>query len=101
MQVSVANAKTVWVRDSSNAAYQVDITERTFNPVPLIGSVCHMAAKGNDGTLWHVKPNDPDMHRFLAEEGVLQKGIPVKPSWSARYSGWRLRAPAQRIAWRK
>ncbi|RPJ38398.1 MAG: hypothetical protein EHM35_04630, partial [Planctomycetaceae bacterium] len=77
VQVSVANANTVWVRDSSNAVYQVDVNGRTFNPVPLIGSASHMAAS-NDGTLWHVKPNDPDMHRFLAEEGVLQPGIAVK-----------------------
>ena len=78
-QVSLGDAASVWGRDASNNVHRFDTTNNTFSLATEVGAATHMAANA-DGTLWHCKPSDPSLHRFLADENVLQSGIAVKQS---------------------
>ena len=77
VQVSLGSANTVWARDAGNNVYRFDAGSGSLSQNANIGTATHIAAN-IDGTLWHAKPNDANMHRFLTEANTTQAGIPVK-----------------------
>jgi hypothetical protein len=77
VQVSLGNANAVHARDSNGTIYNFDPTTGALTQNTTAGTATHIATT-NDGTLWHAKPNDSNIHRYLTTPNVLQAGIPVK-----------------------
>jgi hypothetical protein len=80
IQVSLGNANAVNARDTNGNVYSFDpasgaLTQNT--DVSANGGAVHIATT-SDGSLWHAKPNNPNAHRFLSNNNLLQNDIPIK-----------------------
>ena len=76
IQVSLGDANHVYARDTSNNVYSFDSGSGVLTPNATTGPATHIAAT-YDGSLWHAKPNNNNMHRYLSGPNVVD-AIPVK-----------------------
>jgi hypothetical protein len=77
IQVSLGNANAVHARDTNGNVYSFNPTTGALTPNTAVGAVAHIAAT-SDGSLWHARANDPNMHRQLVGSGAAPEAIPVK-----------------------
>lgn len=89
IQVSLGNANAVNARDGNgnvfNFVFNADRSSGTLTQntdVSANGGATHIATT-SDGSLWHAKPNDPNMHRQLLGSGAAPQAIPVKDGLTA------------------
>ncbi len=76
VQVSLGNSNSIYARDASNNIYAFDPNSGALTPNAAAPTATHIAA-AYDGSLWHAKPNDANMHRYLSGPNVVDT-IPVK-----------------------
>jgi hypothetical protein len=77
IQVSLGNANFVNARDTSGNVYAFNPATGALTQNTDVGTVAHIATT-NDGSLWHAKPSDANMHRQLVGSGIAPAAIPVK-----------------------
>jgi Tectonin domain/PQQ-like domain len=77
IQVSLGNANTVFALDSGNNVYSFDPASGALAQNTNAGTAIHIATT-NDGTLWHAKPNDSNMHRLLTTSDLPGQVISVQ-----------------------
>jgi hypothetical protein len=88
IQVSLGNANAVYARDANNNVYSFDPTSGALTQntdVSANGGATHIAVT-SDGSLWHAKPNNPNMNRQLVGSGAASQSIPVKQNLVATVS---------------
>jgi hypothetical protein len=77
IQVSLGNANAINARDSAGNVYSFNPTTGALTQNTDVGTVLHIAAT-NDGSLWHAKPGNANMHRQLLGSSAAPQAIPVK-----------------------
>jgi hypothetical protein len=85
IQVSLGNTNAVNARDTNGNVYSFDpasgeLTQNT--DVSANGGAVHIATT-SDGSLWHAKPNNANMHRQIIGAGATPDSIPVKQGLTA------------------
>jgi hypothetical protein len=76
IQVSLGNANLVFARDTNNNVYSFDPASGALTQDSDVSAVIHIATT-NDGSLWHAKSNDADMHREIVASGAAPEAISV------------------------
>jgi hypothetical protein len=76
IQVSLGNSNSVYARDANNNVYSFNASNGSLTPNATAPTATHIAA-AYDGSLWHAKPSDANMHRYLSGPNVVD-AIPVK-----------------------
>lgn len=89
VQVSLGNSNAVHARDSAGNVYRFDFNaDRSAGTLTqnadasANGGATHIATT-SDGSLWHAKPNNPQMHRQLLGSGTTPDAISVKNGLTA------------------
>jgi hypothetical protein len=76
IQVSLGNENLVFARDTNNNVYSFDPISGALTQDTDVSAVIHIATT-NDGSLWHAKSNDANMHRELVASGAAPESISI------------------------
>ena len=74
--MSLGNENLVFARDTNNNVYSFDPASGALTQDSDVSAVIHIATT-NDGSLWHAKSNDADMHREIVASGAAPEAISV------------------------